>query len=306
MKVKSPQKTVEAEESETDVSAEMFNCFLHGEKQSDFVCEDCAKFFCSQCTVTIEQTENCCFFCKSACKPVEFEETPTPASKTEQKKKKNLLDSGKNKNFVVRWFPEKRTNRVGIIHAFLIAVLFSSAISILWVYKISPYLENRGKEISQNIAPDDTTPPDKNNGIGKLPQTSNKNTQTNPVNSSEIKKDEPCIDPQTRQPFECDEETRKALHDHTEKIKSVEKAQQETKEKTNLILTPFLPSESPSPENANQENAKPNPQVEARKEFEKQQFIRVFIISFVTIFGLLMSTWLFAKDEKPEQPEDSV
>ncbi|CAN5235560.1 hypothetical protein BH20ACI1_BH20ACI1_25220 [soil metagenome] len=71
----------------------------------------------------------------------------------------------------------------------------------------------------------------------------------------------------------------------------------EAAEKTNIVLGSLVSSSSSTSENTKQENTKPNPADEARKELEKQQLIKVFIFSFLIIFGLQMLTRLFSKDQ---------
>jgi len=261
-------------------------CILHLDKPSDFVCEGCNNHFCADCTVTLENDENCCPFCLFVCQPLDegSNEAAQPKSGTQEKKKLGLLDQYGNNDFTVRDFPVERTKKIGIIQAFLIALMLSISIAIFWVHKVSPYLENRGKEVSQNAS---------NTNVKTSENLSNKTVSSNNSNTNANTAPEPCIDPQTNQPFECDEQARMVLEDHTKKVKSVEKAQRETAEKTSGILSFILPSSSQSSENSNQAD-------EARREFEKQQLIRVFIGSFVTIFGLLMLTRLFSKDKKLE------
>ena len=265
-------------------------CILHLDKPSNYVCEGCSNHFCADCTVTLEEDKNCCPFCRFICIPLDEErvEAVEPIAGTEEKKKLSLLELYGNNNFTVREFSDQRTKKIGILTAFFISLAFSVSISIFWVYKISPYLENRGQEISQNTA--------NVNGqtSGNLSNKAVKadNTKTEADNTA----NEPCIDPQTRQPFECDEETRRALEDHTRKVNSVEKAQSETAEKTDTILGLV----NPTSEKANQESLKPNPVDEARKESEKQQLIKVFICSFLAIFGSLLLTRLFSKDKRLE------
>ena len=262
-------------------------CVLHLDKPSNFVCEGCSNHFCGDCTVTLENDENCCPFCLFVCQSLDegSNEAVEPKSESTEKKKPKLLELGVNSDFTVRDFPDERTKKIGIIPAFLIALLFSVSIAIFWVHKISPYLENRGKESSQNTA--NVNGQTSENLSNKTVSSNNSNTN---ANNAAL---EPCIDPQTKQPFECDEQARMVLEDHTKKVKSVEKAQKETAEKTDSILGFILPSSSQSSENSNQVDL-------ARKEFQKQQLIRVFIGSFVTIFGLLMLTRFFSKDKKLE------
>ena len=125
-------------------------------------------------------------------------------------------------------------------------------------------------------------------------RTANKSVETAnaPIGNTGIAApaDEPCIDPETKQPFECNEETRKALFEHTRKVKSVEDAQKAVSEKTNLIS------------GSAQENAKPNAAEGAIKANEKQQLIKSFSISFVVIFGLLLLSKLFQKNRNAFSP----
>ena len=273
-----------AENSEAEDSPKISNCLLHQNKSSKFVCESCGSHFCDQCVKTLDEVENCCPLCKVVCTSLESNiNEVTPNSDANNKKKTNLLDLGKDSNFIVYDFPDERTRKLGIIPAFLIALLFSVSISIFWVYKISPYLENRNKEISQNISPDEA----KNSEQAANTSLETANAQTNDTGLT-APANEPCIDPETRQPFECDEETRKALYEHTRKVKSVEDAQKAVSEKTSVIS-------GLTSENAKQENAKPNADEATITAVEKQQLIKSFGISFIVIFGLLLLSRLFSK-----------
>ncbi|HVE56823.1 MAG TPA: hypothetical protein VNB22_08340 [Pyrinomonadaceae bacterium] len=281
---------VTRENTETVKTQKPRICILHLDKPSNFVCEGCSNHYCADCTVTLEDNENCCPFCRFVCRSLEVEgdETAPQKSETEEKKKPNLLDLYGNAKFTVREFPDERTKKIRVISAFLISLAFSISISIFWVYKISPYLDNRGKETSQNIV--NVNGQTAGNLSNKTVESDNNKTKAD--NTAK----EPCIDPQTRKPFECDEETRRALEDYTKKVNSVEKAQSETAEKTDKILGLV----NPTSENSKQESLKQNPSDEAQKEFEKQQLIKVFICSFLAIFGSLMLTRIFSKDKDPE------
>lgn len=290
-KFETADKTPEARENTKAVKPQKSGiCILHLDKTSNFVCEGCGSHFCADCTVTLEDDENCCPFCKFVCKPLDEEGNQTALSKpeTEEKKKTSLLDLYGNADYTVREFPDERTKKIGIISAFLISLAFSTAISIFWVYKISPYLENRAQETSQNTA--NVSGQNSENSSSKNVEGDNrKTTAGNTAN-------EPCIDPQTRKPFECDEETRRALEDHTKKVKSVEKAQSETAEKTDKILGLV----GSGTETVNQESQKTDAADAARKELEKQQLLKIFICSFLAIFGSLLLTRLFGKDQRPQ------
>lgn len=278
-----------SKESSATETLKSMDCLLHQDKASEFVCNACTKYFCAECAEAFGEEENCCPLCKIACKPVDEKSKILSAaqSKTESENKLNLPDIDKKtiSNFTVYDYPDEKTRKIGIIPAFVIALLFSASISIFWVYKISPALENRETELSQNIPPNETT-------AAPLQQTAHKKTDAAGEQQSANKTgagDSGCIDPQTRQPFECDEETRKALYEHTRKVQSVEKAQQQTSEKTNTILSLIMPSASPQ-----SGDLKPNAVEEAQKESDKQQLIKVFVGSFIIIFGLIMSTRLFS------------
>ena len=285
-KAENPAEIIDvAEDAGAAESPKISNCLLHQNKSSIFVCESCGSNFCDVCVKTFDEVENCCPLCKTACKSLEanINEAAAPNSATKEKKKTNLLDLGKDSNFIVYDYPDERTRKLGIIPAFLIALLFSVSISIFWVYKISPLLENRNKETSQNISP---------NAEQNSDRTANKSVETAnaPIGNTGIAApaDEPCIDPETKQPFECNEETRKALFEHTRKVKSVEDAQKAVTEKTSVIS-------GLTSENANRESPKPNAAEEMRKAVEKQQLIKSFSISFVGIFGLLLLSRFFSK-----------
>ncbi len=280
------------ESSDEIESTKSVKCFQHQKIAAKFVCEKCEFNFCEDCVKTFDETENCCPLCNVVCRSVEDDKnkTVTPQSKAEEKKKINLLELGHHKNFIVYDYADDRTRKLGIIPAFIIAVFFSTSISILWVYKISPYPENRSNEISQNASPNEaknTNPTaDKNTAIATVPNS-------NAALASSANKS--CIDPETRQPFECDEQTRQALYEHTRKVESAEKAQKETAEKTNLILGTSPANSSAANENRESPNAVRNnePQVENAKE----KLIKTFGISFFVIFGLLLLTRFFSKAE---------
>lgn len=279
------------------------NCLLHRDKPAQFVCEDCANNFCAECPKIFDQIENGCPFCKVACKSMEanLDQTPNTQSATELKKSTNLLDATIKTDFVVYDFPENKTRKIGIIPAFLIALLFSASISIFWVYKISPYLENRQLALAQNVSVNQTQPTGKDSQTKiNAPTDSNNSGNASAPKNGEAEAnnaaDKMCIDPQTEQPFECDEQTRSVLYEHTRKTESVKKAQKEVSEKTNLILGLVSSSAREELEKTPQEIPKPNAAEEARNASDRQQLIKVFLCSFLTIFSLILSTRLFSKN----------
>ncbi len=286
-------KNTSAENNEAVNFAKAAKCLLHQEKNAAFKCKNCANNFCEDCVVIIEEVENCCPFCKITCTAFETETAET-ADGASENNKKNLFDLGKNIDNGRRIFREKRTNKVGVVPALVISLLFSCAISIFWVYKLTPYLENRANEAAQN------TSAGKNVGAETLAPANAQTNETGDLSNNANVAQEPCIDPQTRQPFECDQETRNALYEHTRKIKSVEKAQKDTAEKTDNVLGLVMPAS----ENASAENPLRNPADEARKDVQKQQLIKVFSCSFLTIFGLLMAVRILSS-EKNEAPEET-
>ncbi|MEO6589376.1 MAG: hypothetical protein ABIP06_08730 [Pyrinomonadaceae bacterium] len=267
------------------------DCFMHKKRTSKFVCQNCSLYFCSECSKTLNEVENCCPLCKRVCNSVDakIQEENLP-TEVPEKKKKNLLDLGKNTDFIVYDFADERTGKLGVIPAILISLMFSIAISIAWVFVVPSYLEKSEKEVVQNASTDKQQESGKTIGAKTSEQSAAKNPDTN------TSANEACIDPQTGQPFECDEVTRAALYDHTMKVKSAEKAQKETSEKTNLILGSVVSTSNSASENVKQEDAKPNFAEEGRKALEKQKLFKVFICSFLILFGLLMSTRLFSKD----------
>ncbi len=275
-----------SEDSGAEESVKSNNCLLHQQISARFICINCENYFCDKCLNTLGEIENCCPFCKLECKLLEAKTSDSATTKLspEEKKKVGLLDLGKDSNFIVYDYSDEKTRKLGIIPAFIISLLFAAAISILWVHKISPFLENRNKEISQNISPNQ--PKNSDQTITNADKTVDEKTA-----NEKTANDESCIDPETRKPFECDEETRKVLYEHTRKIKSVEKARKEAAEKTSL----FSSSNNSSSENNTQETPKTGASRFGMTELEKQQMIKTFGISFVIIFGLLMFGRLFRK-----------
>lgn len=269
-------------------------CLEHPEKTPKFYCDVCENYFCADCAKSFSESGNYCPFCRLTCKPIEIRigSESSPESTPEQKKKQNLLELGKDSSFVVRDYPDERNYKLGIIPAFIIAVLFSTSISIFWVYKISPYLESRNQEVSQNASPNAVKAPEmpNNKTTETLSQTETKN--------SEPAANAPCVNPTTKETFECDDATRQALYEQNRKTKAVEDAQKKVAEKSGVVGA----SENSSPENAYQTAKQPSADELAKKEMEKQQLMKTFGISFVIIFGLLLSTRLFHK-EKNLQPE---
>lgn len=266
-------------------------CFEHPEKTPKFYCDVCENYFCADCARTFSESGNYCPFCRLTCKPIEIRVGSDLSA--QENKKTNLLEIGKGSNLVVHDDPEKRNYRLGIIPAFIIAILFSTSISIFWVYKISPYLENRDQEISQNASP---------NAVKNQETQDNKTAETiNPTAANSGEKtatNEPCVNPATKETFECDEQTRQTLYEQNRKVKAVEDAQKKVAEKSGVIKS----SEKSSPENEAQIANQPGADESAKKEIEKQQFIKTFAVSFIIIFGLLLSTRLFHK-EKNSQPD---
>ncbi len=271
-----------AETAEMNQTIKSELCYLHLDKSADFVCVRCKNHFCADCTVTFEEEKDCCPFCRIVCVPfVEKSNSSVLLKLQAEKKKPSLLEMGKLTDFKVRDFQDERTQKITILRAILISVLFSISISIFWVYKFLPYLENREKEISQNaVNVNGNTSEDLSNKTVKADNSKAK---------ADSKAVDPCIDKNTKKPIECDDVTRRTLEIQKEKAESIEKS--------NRILGVITPSSSPESEDANPESEKPDPVDEERREFEKQQFIKVFICSFLGIFGLLMLARLYSKDK---------
>lgn len=269
-------------------------CLEHPDEQPKFYCDVCENYFCSDCAKSFSESGNYCPFCRLTCKPIEIRIGDESSAQTtpEQKKKTNLLELGKDSDFIVYDYPDERNYKLGVIPAFIIALLFSTSISIFWVYKISPFLESRNQEVAQNASPNavKNSEPPNSKPTETLNQTFSK--------SSETAANEPCVNPTTKEKFECDDATRQALYEQNRKTKAVEDAQKKVAEKSGVIA----PAENSSPENADQTAKQPNADDLAKKESEKHQLIKTFGISFVIIFGLLLSTRLFHK-EKNLQPE---
>lgn len=269
-------------------------CLEHPDAMPKFYCDVCENYFCNDCAKSFSESGNYCPFCRMTCKPIEIriDSEGSPKNAPEQKKKPNLLELGKDSVFVVYDFPDERNYKLGVIPAFVIALLFSTSISIFWVYKISPYLESRNQEVAQNASPNALSNPEtpNNKPTETLSQTAPKN--------GEPAANEPCVNPTTKETFECDDATRQALYEQNRKTKAVEDAQKKVAEKSGVIGA----SENSSTENADQTAKQPSAEELAKKESEKQQLIKTFGISFVIIFGLLLSTRLFHK-EKNLQPE---
>lgn len=269
-------------------------CFQHCGKSPEFYCDICENYFCADCTKTVSESGNRCPYCKLNCKPIEIRASSESSTQSapEEKKKPNLLELGKDSNFVVYDYPDERTRKLGIIPAIIIAALFSASISIFWVYKISPYLENRNSETVQTVAPEEKKTSE---------QTAGKNVETSgaATNITETQNvpDDSCVDPISKEIFKCDDETRKALYEQNRKTQSVENAQKKAAEKTSALSGLAASSPNSPAENAVRENPKLSETDEAQKEFEKQQLIKTFGISFVMIFGLLMLSRFFSKEK---------
>ena len=269
-------------------------CLAHPDEPPKFYCDVCENYFCADCAKSFSESGNYCPFCRLTCKPVEIRignESSAQAT-PEQKKKPNLLELGKDSDFIVYDFPDERNYKLGVIPAFVIAVLFSTSISIFWVYKISPYLESRNQEVAQNASPNAVKNPETPNSktTETLSQTTAKNDETTA--------NEPCVNPTTKEEFECDDATRQAIYEQNRKTKAVEDAQKKVAEKSGVVA----PAENALTENTDQTAKQPSAEELAKMEMEKRQLIKTFGISFVIIFGLLLSTRLFHK-EKNSQPE---
>lgn len=271
--------------SDAEESEQLANCVLHKGRASVFVCEVCDNHFCGECLKTFGDVEKCCPFCKVVCKALEAnkKKTETPEDEKKENKPVNLLELNKeNSDFVVYDYEEERSRVAGVIQALVIALFFSAAISILWTYKINPYLENRNTETqAQNVSPDGNS--------NQIPLNADPATYNKEIDDA--LKTGPCIDPETKQPFECDEETRRALYEHTRKTQSVEKAKSDVLNTTKLLT---------GSDDENKESE--DPQMIAAKaeqeKKEKRQLIASFGISFVLIFGILLATVFFSKDKK--------
>lgn len=268
------------DEEEPEESKTTERCLLHPNKASVFVCETCENNYCGECMKTFGEVENCCPFCKVVCKSLEANNN----KKTKKKENKpvNLLELNKgNADFIVYEYEEERSKTAGVIQAFVVALLLSAAVSILWTYKIHPYLQSPNKDTAQNVSPDE-------NG-GQIPLNADPATYNKEIDDT--LKTGPCIDPETKQPFECDEETRRALYEHTRKTQSVEKARKDVDKTAELITGP-----------KDENKAADHPQIAAAKaeqsKKETRQLILSFSISFVLIFGLMLATVFLGKDKK--------
>lgn len=269
------------ENEEAEEAEEAERCLLHPQKTSVFVCESCENNYCDGCLKTFGELENCCPFCKIVCKSLDAHKDKSSVKKNN--KPVNLLDINKeNSGFIVYDYEEERSRVSGVIQAFAVALLLSAAVSILWTYKISPYLENRNKDTAQKATPNE------GETSGQIPLNADPATYNDEIDDA--LKTGPCIDPETKQPFECDEETRRALYEHTRKTQSVEKAKKDVLNTAELLSGP------------KGEKAPDDPQIAAAKaeqsKKETRQLIVSFVISFVLIFGLLLATVFFGKDKK--------
>lgn len=267
-------------------------CLLHREKPSEFVCEGCNNDFCADCLTTNETQENCCPFCRITCKPVESVKTKViivnVAGDGKQTKK-----TIKPINLVVKVNEEKRTYKVGVFTALLISMCFSASLSYFWVYEISSRLEPQVEEVTQNVSPEQPQQKqEKKVAYDVQPQ----------LDKSGVPVPRKCVDPESREIFECDEETYRALFDHTAKTESVEAAQKQVEEKTKLILNPLLPEDEKDKEQDNVKQASPEQQ--AKIENDRSKFIQLWLISFVLMFGGLLSARFFFKDGNEPQDEN--
>ena len=268
-------------------------CHFHQDKSAKFVCEFCSNYYCDECPQTIGELENCCRFCQVVCKSVDSNKNEAIAPQrvaTEENDQVKSLDLEKNptSNLSEIIQQNERPKKGSIVLSFLSALFLSGSIAYFWVYEISPRLEKKEDENSQSVTLNKQQKSEKSNeaNISAVPAAKNESV----ANST----DERCIDPQSNQPFVCDEETKRTLYEQTRKTKSVAEAKKQVEGKTNTILSLILPSASPSPENANQESQ--NPVDEARKENDKRLFIEIFIGSFILIFGFLVIPRFFRKE----------
>lgn len=257
-------------------------CLLHRDKPAKFVCEDCSNHFCEECPQIINTIENNCPFCKVVCKSIASKDGDVESEAT-----------GMNSNFTVFDYPDEKIQKIGVFTAFLIALFLSGPIAYFWVYEIAPRLEKREAEVVQN-----TNSSEKGNGNSNVNPAANKTIEAgNNVSSESAAANQPCIDPQTKKPFECDEETRRTLYEHTRKTQSVESAQKQVSEKTTTVMSGIVPTDNSTQENQPTTQEKQNPVEEARKENDKRLFFQIFIGSFLFLFGSLLSTRLFGDKE---------
>lgn len=271
-------------------------CLLHRDKSSKFVCEICSNYFCENCPKPAGGVENCCPFCGVGCKPFELKNQTAQAEGEVKDEAVELVDS-ENKPYIseLTLEPNKRTQKVGIFSAFLIASLFSVSIAYFWVYEITPFLEKRAANAAENAGGNEQN---KGNNANTSENIVNKTTETAKNVSAQNTapavdmKDGRCIDPLTNEPFECNEETKKALYEHTRKTESVNNAQKQVSDKTSTILSLVMPSASPESDAA---QTTQNPAEIARRENDKRKFLQIFGASFILIFGFLISTRFFSK-----------
>lgn len=196
---------------------------------------------------------------------------------------------------------ERDYRAVGLISAFLMSLLFSVSISYFWVFQIT-FTEEPAK----------TNPPKNAEQINQInPSTGQPNTV--PADGSEvalntkqafITPDGKCIDQQTKEPFDCDEATKKVFEEENKKKESVANAQKQVSEKTNTILGLIMPTSQAHNENGTDNNQSDQSLIEEFKnDPEKQRFLQIFGVSFITIFGLLILSRILSKRKKfnPQQ-----
>lgn len=216
-------------------------------------------------------------------------------SKSKKSKVKELED------FKILVPLERDYRSVGLISAFLMSLLFSVSIAYFWVFQLTfteePAKTNAPKTAEQNNQLNPTTgQPNAVQGDGSEVALNTKQALITP--------DGKCIDQQTKEPFECDEATKKVFEEENKKKESVANAQKQVSEKTNTILSLIMPSSRAPNENGTDNNESNQSLIEEFKnDPEKQRFLQIFGVSFIAIFGLLILSRLLSKRKKlPPQP----
>lgn len=158
--------------------------------------------------------------------------------------------------------------------------------------------------MSQNVSPADSQSSVKNGAAKTSDQSANKNAESGgsaAINQTAVVDPDEnlCIDPETKREFNCDEEkneeVRRIFREHAKKVKSVDKAKTEIKDKTNLIMSLFSSEAKEEVEKSKRKDPAASAAQEAQNEKDKQLLIKMFIGSFLLIFGLLFSTRFFSK-----------
>lgn len=276
--------------SETDKGN---RCLVHKTDKAEYFCVGCSNYFCAECPKPVGEASKCCPFCKLPCTTADFAAAGIHQTMSGNGTGKPAKPKPKPEiEFTIYDFAEEKTRKVSFISAFFIALCLSGPIAYFWVYEISP-----------RLYPDPVETAKLETNTDPKAEAPNANTNANVAKPAAVPSPagtpEPCIDPQTQTPFECDEETRRALTDHTAKTKSVADAQKQVDEKVNLILS-IIPGATPTPDpNAEVVEAPPvveDPAVVEKREADKKRFYQIFIGSFLLIFCGLISTRFFMKD----------